>query len=325
MTSEQVLLWGAFNLFILVLLALDLGVFHRKPHAIGLKEGLVWSGIWVAVALLFNAFVYFWRGPDPALEFLSGYLIERALSIDNIFVFLLIFSYFAVSAQYQHRVLFWGIIGALVMRGLFIATGITLIEKFHWTIYVFGAFLVFTGIKMAVQKDNEVHPERNPLIRLVRRYLPVLDHFEGGKFLTKSKGRLVATPLFVVLLVVEISDVLFAVDSIPAILSITTDPFIVYSSNVFAILGLRALYFAIAGLMPLFHYLHYGLSAVLVFIGAKMLLTEVYKMPVGPALGVVAGILLASMLASMVRARRTTALEAAESQQEDEPQHARSS
>lgn len=302
--TNQMLAWIVFNIFVLAMLALDLGVFHRKAHAVRIKEALVWSGVWIALALLFNLGIYYWRGPETALEFLTGYLIEKSLSIDNIFVFLLIFTYFRVPSVYQHKVLFWGILGALVMRAVFIAMGITLMQKFHWVIYLFGGFLILTGIKMAWQKDKEIHPERNPVLTLFRRLMPVTAGYEETKFFVRRNGRSFATPLFIVLLVVETTDVIFAVDSIPAILAITVDPFIVYTSNVFAILGLRALYFALAGIMQLFHYLHYGLSAILVFVGAKMLLADIYKIPVGIALGAIAGILLLSVIASIARPRQ---------------------
>jgi len=297
-------LWIFFNIFVLAMLTLDLGVFHRKAHVIKIKEALVWSGVWITLALLFNLGIYIWRGPETALEFLAGYLIEKSLSVDNIFVFLLIFSYFGVPPLYQHKVLFWGILGALVMRAVFIATGITLIEKFHWTIYLFGAILVLTGVKMALQKERKIQPERNPVIRLFRRWVPVTEDYAQDKFFVKRAGRYLATPLFIVLIVVETTDVIFAVDSIPAILAITLDPFIVYTSNVFAILGLRALYFALSGVMELFHHLHYGLSVVLVFVGIKMLLTDLYKIPVSIALSVVAGILLVSVMASIFDKRK---------------------
>ena len=300
MAEQSLGLWVGFNVFILAMLALDLGVFHRKPHEVHFKEALTWSGVWIALALLFNAALFVWQGPQVGLEFLTGYLIEKSLSVDNIFVFLLIFTYFKVPAMYQHEVLFWGIVGALVMRALFIAVGVALITQFHWIIYVFGAFLIFTGVKLALEKGKEVHPEHNPVLQLFRRLVPVTDQYHGGRFFVRQAGRLMATPLFVVLLVVETTDVIFAVDSIPAILAITQDPFIVYSSNVFAILGLRALYFALAGLMRLFTHLHYGLSAILVFVGMKMLLTDIYKIPIGIALGVVVGILALSILASIL-------------------------
>ena len=299
--SSQVWMWVAFNVFVLVMLAVDLGVLHRRAHEVRLKEALVWSAIWIALALLFALGVYHWYGPQPALEFLTGYLIEKSLSVDNIFVFVLIFSYFKVPALYQHKVLFWGILGALVMRAIFIFAGIALLQRLHWIIYVFGALLILTGIKMAMEKDKEIHPDRNPVLRLFRRLVPVTEDYHADHFFVKQAGHYAATPLFVVLLVVETTDVIFAVDSIPAILGITMDPFLVYTSNVFAILGLRALYFALAGVMRLFHYLHYGLSAILVFVGAKMLLADVYELPVGVALGVIAGILLIAAIASVIR------------------------
>jgi tellurite resistance protein TerC len=302
--SNQIGIWIAFSIFVLAMLALDLGVFHRKAHEVKIKEALIWSAVWIGLALLFNLGIYFWRGEVAALEFLTGYLLEKSLSVDNVFVFLLIFSYFRVPVLCQHKVLFWGILGALIMRAVFIAAGITLIQQFHWVIYVFGAFLIFTGIKMALQKDKEIHPEKNPVIKIFRRLMPVTKDYEESKFFVRKAGRLHATPLFVALLVVETTDVIFAVDSIPAILAITHDPFIVFTSNVFAILGLRALYFALAGIMQMFHHLHYGLSAILVFVGLKMLLADIYKFPIEIALGVVAGILLLSVIASVVRPGR---------------------
>jgi len=298
--TTRALLWIAFNIFVFGMLALDLGVFHRKAHIIKIREALIWSAAWIILALLFNLGIYFWQGEESALEFLTGYLIEKSLSVDNIFVFLLIFSYFDVPFLYQHKVLFWGILGALIMRAVFIAAGITLIENFHWVIYIFGAFLILTGVKMTLQKDKKIRPEGNPVLRLFRRLVPVTKGYEGGRFFVKRAGRYLSTPLFVVLLVVETTDVLFAVDSIPAILAVTLDPFIVYTSNVFAILGLRALYFAVAGMMQLFHYLHYGLSAILVFVGVKMFLADFYKIPIGIALGTIAVILFFSVIASVV-------------------------
>lgn len=301
---NQILPWIIFNFFVLGMLVIDLGVFHRKAHVIKLKESLVWTAVWVTLALFFNLGIYFWQGQEKALEFLTGYLIEKSLSIDNIFVFLLIFSYFRVSSLYQHKVLFWGILSALIMRAIFIATGIALIQKFHWVIYVFGGFLVFTGLKMALQKDKEVHPERNPIIKLFRKFMPVSESYEEDKFFVKRGKSLLATPLFIVLLTVEITDIIFAVDSIPAIIAITSDPFIVYTSNIFAILGLRALYFAVAGIMQMFYYLHYGLSAILVFVGIKMLISDIYKIPIGIALGVIVSILFVSVFASVATKKR---------------------
>jgi tellurite resistance protein TerC len=298
--SHQVLLWLFFNLFVLAMLALDLGAFHRKAHVIHIREALIWSALWIALSLLFNLGIYVRLGPERALEFLTGYLLEYSLSVDNIFVFLMLFTYFRVPYVHQHKVLFWGILGALLMRAVFILTGVTLIQKFHWIIYVFGLFLIFTGIKMATSKEKDIHPERNVVLRLCRRFVPVTEGYEGARFFVRRNGRYLATPLFVVVLVVETSDVIFAADSIPAILAITQHPLIVYTSNVFAILGLRSLYFALAGIMRLFHYLPYGLSAVLVFVGVKMLLADFYKIPIGIALGVVAGVLALSVIASIV-------------------------
>jgi tellurite resistance protein TerC len=323
--SNQVLPWLAFNIFVVVMLALDLGVFHRKAHVIEIKESLVWTALWIALALLFNLGIYFWRGPETALEFLTGYLIERSLSIDNIFVFLLIFSYFRVSSLYQHKVLFWGILGAMIMRVIFIFAGVALIQKFHWIIYIFGAFLILTGIKMAWQRDKQIHPERNPVLRVFRRLMPVSDDYEDGKFFVKRAGHYLATPLFIVLLVVETTDVIFAADSIPAILAITLDPFIVYTSNVFAILGLRALYFTLAGIMRLCLSIHYGLSVILVFVGFKMLLTDIYKIPVGIALGVVAGVLTISVIVCMIRPRKEEICPVNPPVREREPETARQS
>lgn len=297
---DQILLWIGFNLFVLLMLALDLGVFHRKAHVVKTREALLWSAAWIVMALLFNVGIYFWQGQKVALEFLTGYLIEKSLSVDNIFVFIMIFAYFGVPALYQHKVLFWGILGALVMRAIFIASGVALIERFHWIIYIFGAFLILTGVKMAWQKDKEIHPDKNPVLRLFRRLIPITDRYHGGHFFVKQDGRYFATPLIVVLLLVETTDLIFAVDSIPAILAITLDPFIVYTSNVFAILGLRSLYFALAGIMPLFHYLNYGLAAILAFVGAKMMLVDFYKIPIGASLGVVAVILLMSIVCSLL-------------------------
>ncbi|MCC6865909.1 MAG: TerC family protein [Ignavibacteria bacterium] len=266
------------------MLALDLGLFNRKAHEVKIKEALIWSGIWVTLALFFNLFIYFFYPPpvgltnaDSAMQFLTGYVIEKSLSVDNIFVFVLIFSYFKVPALYQHKVLFWGILGALIMRAVFIFAGIALINKFAWIIYVFGIFLIYSGIKLVIQKDKEIHPERNPVLKYFKRFFRVTDKFEGGKFFTVQNFRKTATPLFVVLIIVETTDLIFAVDSIPAILAVTQDPFIVYTSNVFAILGLRSLYFALAGLVKLFHYLHYGLAAILVLVGIKMIINHYYS------------------------------------------------
>lgn len=293
-------MWTVFWVVVVGLLALDLGVFHRKAHEVNIREALIWSAVWIALALVFNAGVAAVRGPQDGLKFLTGYLLEKSLSVDNLFVFLLIFSYFSVPAVYQHKVLFWGIVGALLMRAIFIWAGVALIHKFHWIIYAFGAFLVFTGIKLGVEKEKEIHPEKNPVLKLFRRVVPVSSEYDGAKFFTRRSGRLLATPMFVVLLVVETTDVVFAVDSIPAILAITTDRFLVYGSNVFAILGLRALYFALAGLMKLFHFLHYGLAFILVFVGVKMIVSEFHEIPIGWALGVIVVVLALSVVASIM-------------------------
>jgi len=309
-------LWIGFNVFVLFMLALDLGVFHRHSHVVSTKEAAIWSVVWISLAMLFNAGIYFfwdlmapqstYTNSEASLAFFTGYLIEKSLSVDNIFVFVLIFTYFAVPAAYQHRVLFWGIIGALLMRGTLIAVGATLLKEFHWIIYVFGAFLIFTGIKMALHRNEEVHPENNPLIRLLRKIMPVAENYEGEKFFIRRVGRLMATPLFLVLLMVESTDLIFAVDSIPAIFAVTNDPFIVYTSNVFAILGLRSLYFLLANVMDKFQYLKIGLAFVLTFVGTKMVLVDLYKIPVGISLGVIASILAISVLASLWKARVDT-------------------
>jgi tellurite resistance protein TerC len=288
------------------MLVLDLGVFHRRNHVVKFREALLWSAMWIALAAIFAVIVYFWHGRGSALEFVTGYVIELSLSVDNLFVFLLIFRYFQVPTVHQHKVLFWGILGALVMRAIFILAGVGLIRQFHWIIYVFGALLVYSGIKLFRQENAEIHPEKNPLLRLFRRWIPVTTEYEGDKFFVRRPG-LYATPLFIVLLVVETTDVLFAVDSIPAILAITLDAFIVYTSNVFAILGLRSMYFALAGMMELFHYLHYGLSLVLIFVGGKMLVSHYYQIPTEIALGTVAGILIISVVASMLHPKKAKA------------------
>lgn len=298
---NNVLFWIIFNVFVLLLLGLDLFVFHRKEHEVKIKEALLWSLFWIVLSLCFNVLIYYWQGPGPALEFLTGYLIEKSLSVDNLFVFIMIFSYFKVPLKFQHKILFWGIIGALVLRGIFILVGVALIAKFHFIIYILGAFLIFTGIKMLVSHGaEELHPEDNPLVRWVSKHMRVSKTPDEGKFFTKKNGKLYATPLFLVLIMVESTDVVFAADSIPAILAISKDPFIVYTSNVFALLGLRALYFALAGIMQLFHYLHYGLSAILVFIGAKLLLSDIIEVDMRYALLVVGAILAISVIASLL-------------------------
>ncbi|MGM0586784.1 MAG: TerC family protein [Bacteroidota bacterium] len=307
--QHSALLWIVFNVFIVAMLIIDLAVFHRNEHEVTIREALGWTGVWIALSLVFNVGIYYYMGHQPALDYLTGYLIEKSLSVDNIFVFLLIFAYFKVDPKYQHKVLFWGIFGALVLRFAFILLGVSLIERFHWIIYVFGAFLVYTGIKLAFEKDKEVHPERNPMLKLTRKFIPVTKNYHGSKFFIKKLGRTLATPLFVVLVVVETTDVVFALDSIPAILAITHDPFIVYSSNAFAILGLRALYFALSGVMQLFHYLHYGLSVILSFVGIKMLLSDIYHIPTPYALGFVAFSLTASIVASMLWPKKEEVLD----------------
>jgi tellurite resistance protein TerC len=307
--------WVVFNAFVLLMLVLDLGVFHRKSHVVHFKEAIAWTFVWISLAGLFALLVHQFGHhmvPNPtrpnsvlALEFVTGYLIEESLSVDNLFVFLLIFRYFRVDRSHQHTVLFWGIVGALIMRAAFIVAGVTLINRVHWVIYLFGAFLIYTGVRLFRQRESEIHPEHNPVLKLFRKFIPISQHYEGGKFLVKRGAQWVATPLAVVLIVVETTDLMFATDSIPAILAITRDPFIVYTSNVFAILGLRSLYFALAGMMEVFHYLHYGLSVILIFIGVKMLASEYFQIPIGAALSVVGGILVISVIASLVFPTKT--------------------
>ena len=292
--------WIGFHLFVFLMLALDLGVFHKHTHKVPVKEAVIWSGVWIFLALLFNIFVLFEFGKIKALEFLTGYVIEYSLSVDNIFVFILIFSYFAVNSQYQHKILFWGILGALIMRGIFIFTGVALINRFHWIVIIFGGFLVFTGIKMLFQKEAEVDPDKNAVVRFFRRFLPVTKTLHGDKLIITQNGRLYATPLFLVLLIIESSDLIFAVDSIPAILAISKDTFIVYTSNIFAILGLRSLYFAVAGIMGYFRFLKVGLAFVLTFVGLKMLAAYFhFEIPILLSLGIIISILTFSILASV--------------------------
>ena len=305
MDTSSLWLWAGFNLFVLAMLALDLGVFHRQAHAVSMREAGVWSAVWIALALVFNLGVWKFLGPQPGVEFLTGYLIEKSLSIDNIFVIALLFAYFKVPDAYQHRVLFWGILGALVMRAGFILAGAALLERFHWIIYLFGAFLVATGVKMAFVPHHGLEPEKNPLVRLVRRLMPVTSDFRGPRFFVLEGGRRAATPLFLVLVLVEFTDLIFAIDSIPAIFAVTRDPFLVYTSNVFAILGLRSLYFLLAGVMHKFEYLKLGLAAILVFVGAKMALVDLVKIPAGISLGVIAAILGIAVSASLLKAKST--------------------
>ncbi|HKY62949.1 MAG TPA: TerC family protein [bacterium] len=293
-------LWTGFLIFILAMLLLDLLVFNRKAHAIKIKEAIGWSIFWIVLALIFNAGIYYFEGHDQALRFLSGYLVEKSLSVDNLFVFLLIFSYFRVPSIYQHKVLFWGIFGALVFRAIFIFAGIALLQKFAWLFYILGAFLVFTAIKLVMETEKEIHPEKNPILNFVRRLMPCTSDYEGDRFFVKKGNRWWATPLFIVLIAIETTDVIFAVDSVPAVLAISLDPFIVFSSNAFAILGLRALFFALSGMMQAFVYLHYGLAAILGFIGVKMILAHWYKIPIAYALGFIALSLVLSALASVI-------------------------
>lgn len=296
--EHSLTLWIIFNLFIIVMLMVDLLVFNRKPHEISIRESLTWTGIWILLAVIFGVGLYYFMDPQSSLDYFTGYLIEKSLSVDNIFVFLLIFSYFNVSSKYQHKVLFWGIIGALVFRLLFIFLGVALIERFHWIIYVFGAFLIFTGIKLGLEKNKEIKPERNPILKLVRRFLPVTREFHEEKFFVRIRSRWVATPMFIVLVVIETTDIVFALDSIPAIMAITRDPFIIYSANAFAILGLRALYFALSGVMRLFHYLHYGLALILVYVGVKMMIEPFYEIDTFYSLFFILGTIVASVLFS---------------------------
>ena len=296
-------LWLGFVGLVLVLLAIDLGVFHRDAHVVGPREALAWTVVWIGLALAFNAGVAWQYGSERGLEFLTGYLIEKALAVDNIFVFLVIFATFRVPGEQQHRILFWGILGALVMRAAFIFAGAALLERFHWVMYLFGAFLVATGVKLLRQNESEMHPERNPLFRLFTRLVPSVDAYHGSRFTIVRGGRRYATPLLLVLVCVEATDLVFAVDSIPAIFAVTSDPFIVFTSNIFAILGLRSMFFLLAGVMDRFHYLKIGLASVLLFVGAKMMLVDVYKIPIGVSLGVIGLVLVAAVLASWLRAR----------------------
>lgn len=306
-TVGSPLLWAGFLAFVLAMLAIDLGVFHRKAHAVSMKEAAAWSAVWVALAAVFNLLVYAWFGSERALEFTAGYLLEKALAVDNIFVFVIIFSAFAVPASAQHRVLFWGVLGALVMRAAFILAGGAFLQRFHWAIYLFGGVLAVTGVKLLLQREQEIHPEQNRIVRWFQRILPVSHEPAGDRFTVVRAGRRYATPLLVALIAIEVSDVIFAVDSIPAIFAITSDPFIVFTSNIFAILGLRSLYFLLAGVITKFHYLKIGLAFVLVFVGAKMLLLDVYKLPIAASLAIIAAILGISIAASLLLPARRIA------------------
>lgn len=320
MPGNEILSFVLFTAFIIALLLIDLAVLQRRAHTLGMKEAAALSGMWVALAMLFNVFIYFmydngWMGggltphhagsgAEAALQFLTGYLVEESLSVDNIFVFLVIFTYFGVPSQYQHKVLFWGVLGAIVMRFAFIITGAVLIARFEWILYIFGVVLIFSGWKMMTQGEMEVHPEKNFFIRLARKWFPVTTGFDPPKFIVRKEGRTWITPLLIVLITVETTDVVFAVDSIPAVFGITRDPFIVYSSNMFAILGLRSIYFVLAGAMKSFHYLKYGLSCILIFIGLKMLIADFVHIPIGASLGVIGSVLAVSVVMSIARNRR---------------------
>jgi len=294
--------WLAFFAFITAMLALDLGVFQRHAHEVKMKEALRWCAVWFTLALSFNGLIWWWRGTVPAQEFLAAYLVELCLSIDNVFVFILVFTYFKVAPRWQHRVLFWGIIGAVVMRAVFILVGVSVLARFHWIIYIFGAFLVYTGIKMALpgKEEVDVNPDHNFAVRLFRRFFPVAPHNDQGHFFTVHNGRRMATPLFIVLIVIETTDLVFALDSLPAVLAITRDGFIALTSNIFAILGLRSLYFALNGIMQLFRYLKIGLALILSFIGVKMLIEHWVDISIAVSLGVIAGVLATSVLASIL-------------------------
>jgi tellurite resistance protein TerC len=296
-------LWGVFAFVVVAMLVLDLGVLHRRPHDVGVREALLWSAVWIGLALGFFGLVIGFRGTRVGLEFLACYLIEESLSVDNLFVFLLLFTYFKVPSNLQHKALFWGVAGAVITRGAFIAGGVAVIQRFHWLVYVLGALLVVMGIRMSIAREQQVHPERNPVLRLVRWFLPVTPGYVGSRFFTREAGRRLATPLLVVLVVIETTDVVFAIDSVPAALAISLNPMVVFTANIFAVLGLRSMYFALAGLMPMFVYLHYGLACILVLTGAKMIASLWFDIPIGVVLGVVGGILLISVFASMAKAR----------------------
>jgi tellurite resistance protein TerC len=298
--SETGILWVTFNAFVVAMLAIDLGIFHRKSHEVGVKEALTWTCVWITLAMLFNLFTYYYFDKVKALEFFTGYLIEKSLSVDNIFVIILIFSYFKVPKAYQHKVLFWGILGALVMRFIFILSGVELIHRFHWLIYIFGGFLIITGVRMLTSGDQKIEPDKNPLIKLAKKIMPITTAFEGDKFFVKRNARTWATPLFLVVILIETTDLIFAVDSIPAILAISDDTFIIYTSNVFALLGLRSLYFALAGIEQYFKYLKFGLSAILVFVGIKMCIVDWFKIPIEISLIVIGFTLAIAMICSRI-------------------------
>lgn len=319
MTSVPPLFWLFFGGIVLVLIVLDLFVFNRRSHTIRFREAVLWTCFWMGIALSFNLFVYGTMGARPALEFLTGYVVEQSLSVDNLFVFALILRYFGVPEAFLHRVLYLGILMAILFRALFIAAGVALLHQFHWIIYVFGAMLVLTGVRMMFQDDEELEPEKNPVIRLFRRIFPVTEHYEGNRFFVRRSARLWATPLFIVVLFLAVTDIVFAVDSIPAVLAITQDTFIVYTSNIFAVLGLRALFFVLAGVLNLFHHLRYGLAVILVFVGAKMLGSSFIEVPIGVSLGVIAGVLALSILASLLWPKRDEATVVATTKPESGP------
>jgi tellurite resistance protein TerC len=298
--GDRTVFWIGFNVLVIVMMALDLGIFNKKSHKVPVKEAVIWTLVWITLALIFNALIYLDMGKTKALEFLTGYVIEYSLSVDNIFVFILIFSFFKVNGKYQHKVLFWGIIGALIMRAIFIFAGVALIERFHWIIYIFGGFLVYTGIKMLFHEDVDIEPANNPVVKFAKKFLPVTDTMHEDKFFIKKDSRRYATPLFIVVLIIESSDLIFAVDSIPAVLAISQDTFIVYTSNIFAILGLRSLYFAISGIMDYFRFLKIGLAFVLTFVGVKMCISNFFEIPVNYSLLIIVSILAISIIASVV-------------------------
>jgi tellurite resistance protein TerC len=303
--TTPIIFWVIFNAFVVLMLSLDLGVFHRKSHEVSVKEALIWTFAWIFLALIFNVIIYFWKGQQQALEYFTGYLVEKALSVDNIFVFIMIFTYFQIPPAYQHKVLFWGIIGALIMRVIFIFAGVALLEKFHFTIYIFGALLIFTGIKMFNHNNAKIDPDKNPVLRFFKKFIPVTQTLQADKFFIKKEGKRLATPLFLVLIFIETTDLIFAVDSIPAILAITQDQFIVYTSNVFAILGLRSLYFALAGVVHRFWLLSYGLAIVLIFVGIKMMIVDIYKFPIEWSLLFIALVIAGSVVLSLRIKRRS--------------------
>jgi len=300
----QALIWILFNVFVAAMLTLDLGVFHRRAQSLQVRQALIWSGLWIALAAAFAALLYIWQGHTAALEFSTGYVIELSLSADNLFIFLLIFRYFNLPEPMRYRVLFWGIIGAIAMRAAFIFAGVGLIRRFHWVIYVFGLFLIYTGLRLLFQRAAKVHPDKNPVLRMFRRIIPVTDDATGKFFVRRD--RLYATPLLLVLLFIETTDLIFAIDSIPAVLAITLNTFIVYTSNIFAILGLRSLFFALSALMDAFKYLHYGISCLLVFVGFKMLISHSYVIRTGVSLGIIGGILLLTIAASVLHRKHPT-------------------